>query len=182
MGSTAAADRLVWIDLEMTGLDPDCCHILEIATVVTDSQLEIVAEGPVLVICQDEAAMETLSDWSREHFTPSGLVARSLASEVSLADAEAETLAFVETYCERRTAPLCGNSIHTDRAFLWHHMRKLHDYLHYRNVDVSTLKELLRRWYPDRYEPPAKAGRHEARTDIHESIEELRYYRKTFLT
>jgi oligoribonuclease len=180
--TSAADDRLVWIDLEMTGLDPTACHILEIATVVTDPRLDVVAEGPVLVIHQDEEAMKTLSDWSREHFTVSGLIDRSLASDVSLAEAEAATLSFVQEHCTKDTAPLCGNSVHTDRTFLWHYMRSLHDFLHYRNVDVSTLKELFRRWYPDRYQPPKKAGSHEAKTDIHESIAELRYYRDTFLT
>ncbi len=122
--TSAADDRLVWIDLEMTGLDPTACHILEIATVVTDPRLDVVAEGPVLVIHQDEEAMKTLSDWSREHFTVSGLIDRSLASDVSLAEAQAATLAFVQEHCTKDTAPLCGNSVHTDRTFLWHHMRE----------------------------------------------------------
>ena len=173
-------EPLVWIDLEMTGLDPDRCHILEIATVVTDADLEVLAEGPDLVVHQDEVALETLSDWSREHFTASGLLARVRASPVSLADAEAETLAFVKSHAAHRTAPLCGNSIHMDREFLRRHMRALHDHLHYRNVDISTLKELLRRWYPGRYDPPEKQKRHEARADVLESIRELRYYRDRF--
>ena len=107
---------------------------------------------------------------------------RFVKARIKLPDPVESELAFVEAHCEKRTAPLCGNSVHTDRAFLWRHMRRLHDHLHYRNVDVSTVKELLRRWFPDRYDPPAKAGRHEARSDIHESIEELRYYRRTFLS
>ena len=144
--------RLVWIDLEMTGLDPDRCHILEIASVVTDSELEVVAEGPNLVVHQTPEALETLSDWSRDHFTRSGLLERVAASEVDAAEAEARTLAFLAEHCEKRTAPLCGNSVHTDRSFLWTRMRRLHDFLHYRNVDVSTFKEVLKRWYPAEYD------------------------------
>jgi len=168
------------MDLEMTGLDPDVCHILEIATVVTTADLEVVAQGPALVIHNDEAQLATLSDWSREHFGASGLLGRVRASPVTLADAEALTLTFLREHCVERTSPLCGNSIHTDRAFLWRRMRRLHDFLHYRNVDVSTLKEVLRRWYPRRYAPPPKSETHEALRDVHESIEELRHYRQTF--
>ena len=173
--------NLVWIDLEMTGLDPDRCHILEIATVVTNSDLDLVAEGPSLVIQASDAELETLSDWSREHFSASGLLDRCRASTVTLADAEAQTLAFIRGLSKPRTSPLCGNSVHTDRQFLYRHMRTLHDYLHYRNVDVSSMKEVLRRWYPGAYAPPPKAGKHEALADIHESVEELRYYRDAFI-
>ncbi len=173
--------NLVWIDLEMTGLDPDVCHILEIATIITDSQLEVVAEGPALVIHNTEEQLETLSDWSREHFGASGLLDKVRASDIDCAEAERRTLEFVKEHCAERSAPLCGNSIHTDRVFLYRRMRALHDHLHYRNVDVSTLKELLRRWYPQAYKPPKKAGKHEALTDIRESIDELRYYRKAFM-
>ncbi len=173
--------HLVWMDLEMTGLDPDRCHILEIATLVTDAQLNLVAEGPSLVIHNDESQLKSLSDWSQEHFTRSGLLARVRASEITCGDAEERTLAFLQQHCVPRASPLCGNSIHTDRAFLWRHMRRLHDFLHYRNVDVSTFKEVLRRWFPERYAPPAKAERHEALVDVQESVNELRYYRDTFL-
>jgi oligoribonuclease len=169
------------MDLEMTGLDPDRCHILEIATLVTDDDLEIVAEGPDLVVHQDEAALETLSDWSREHFTKSGLLERVRASSISYADAEAQTLAFLEAHTTARASPLCGNSVHTDRAFLWRRMRGLHDFLHYRNLDVSSFKEALRRWFPTRWAPPEKAGRHVALLDIKESVAELKYYRDTFV-
>lgn len=175
------ATHLVWMDLEMTGLDPDHCHILEIATVVTDARLEVVAEGPSIVIHNDEDQLATLSEWSREHFTASGLLARVRASTVGCREAEERTLDFLRAHCAPRTAPLCGNSIHTDRAFLWRRMRELHDFLHYRNVDVSTFKEVLRRWYPERYAPPPKTERHEARADVYESLAELRYYRATFL-
>jgi len=177
---SAPADRLVWIDLEMTGLDPDRCRILEIATAVTDGELSVLAEGPSLVLHATEEDLRTLSDWSREHLGASGLLDRVRASPVGAAEAEERTLAFLRQHCSPRTAPLCGNSVHTDRAFLGRQMRTLHDFFHYRNVDVSTLKELFRRWYPGRFSPPAKAERHEARLDLLESIAELRYYRERF--
>lgn len=172
--------NLIWIDLEMTGLDFDRCHIIEIATIVTDSDLELVAEGPSLVVHADEAALETLSDWSRDHFTRSGLLDRVRASDVTMADAERQTLEFLRPLVAARASPLCGNSIHSDRAFLRRQMPALHDFVHYRNVDVSTLKELLKRWYPKRYAPPKKSGSHVALADIRESIAELRYYRDAF--
>ncbi len=175
------AKNLVWIDLEMTGLDHDRCSILEIATIVTTEDLEVVAEGPDFAIHNTEAQLETLSEWSREHFTASGLLERCAASDIDRAQAEAETLAFVKKHCKREKSPLCGNSVHTDRAFLYNQMRQLHDYLHYRNVDVSSWKEMLRRWYPHAYDPPRKAGKHEALADIRESIAELRYYRDAFV-
>lgn len=174
------SERLIWIDLEMTGLDPDRCHILEIATVVTDGQLELVAEGPNLVVHQDEAALTTLSDWSRERFTASGLLDRVRASQIDLAEAEALTLAFVQEHCRPRQSPLCGNSVHTDRSFLRRGMPELYEFLHYRNIDVSSVKELVKRWYPKRYDPPKKTGSHEALADILESVRELAYYRETF--
>lgn len=177
----SAPSPLVWIDLEMTGLDPDHCHIIEIATIVTTSELELVAEGPDLRIHAGEAERATLSDWSREHFTESGLLDACAASEITVADAEEATLAFLTRHCSEGLSPLCGNSVHTDRSFLYRHMRKLHDFLHYRNVDVSSFKEVLQRWYPEAYAPPRKAGRHEALADIRESIDELRYYRRAFL-
>jgi oligoribonuclease len=173
--------NLVWIDLEMTGLEPDHCFIIEIATLITNSDLNLLAEGPELVIHNSEAQLESLSDWSRKTFTKSGLLERVRASAVSLAEAERLTLEFVKQYCAERTAPLCGNSIHTDRHFLYSHMPALNAWLHYRNIDVSSFKEVLRRWYPDRYHPPTKAGKHEALADIQESIAELAYYRSAFL-
>ncbi len=174
-------DHLVWIDLEMTGLDPDVCHVIEIATIVTDENLKILAEGPVIAIHNDERQLATLSEWSRDQFGRNGLLDRVRASSIDVVEAEARTLAFLEDWTLPRQSPLCGNSIHTDRHFLWRHMRRLHDHLHYRNVDVSTIKEVVRRWYPRAYDPPPKAGLHEALTDIRESIEELRYYREAFL-
>ncbi len=171
---------LVWIDLEMTGLDADHCHILEIASLITNGDLEILAEGPNLVLHQTEDQLTTLSDWSRERFTQSGLIDRARASTVSLEAAETATLEFVARHCPQRKSPLCGNSIHSDRAFLARHMPLLHDWLHYRNVDVSTVKEIARRWYGPRFQPPKKADSHVALTDIRESVAELRYYRDTF--
>jgi oligoribonuclease len=168
------------MDLEMTGLDPDRCAILEIATLVTDQDLEVVAEGPDLVIRAGEAELATLSDWSREHFGKSGLLDRARASTVTTAEAEERTLAFLREHCRAGGSPLCGNSVHMDRHFLWRRMRRLHDFLHYRNLDVSTVKELLRRWYPGRFAPPAKTESHRALEDVRESVAELRYYRKTF--
>ena len=129
---------------------------------------------------RSEEELETLSDWSREQFTRSGLLDRVRASTVSGAEAEAMTLAFLRETCTPHKSPLCGNSVHTDRAFLWRGMRSLHDFMHYRNIDVSSLKEVLRRWYPTRFRPPTKANSHEALTDIRESVAELRYYRETF--
>ena len=174
--------NLVWIDLEMTGLDPDACFITEIATIITDSELNVIEEGPSIVIHNTDEQLETLSDWSRDTFTKSGLIDRVRASEIDCAAAEQQTLEFIKQHCAERSAPLCGNSIHTDRSFLYRHMRELHDWLHYRNVDVSSFKEVLKRWYPRAYSPPKKAGKHEALTDIRESIEELRYYREAFLS
>lgn len=180
-GQLAQQGNLVWIDLEMTGLEPETCHILEIATIITDGELEVIAEGPTIVVHNTEAQLETLSDWSRKTFTKSGLLERVRAAEIDCAEAERQTLAFIAEHTAPRSAPLCGNSIHTDRAFLYSRMRTLHDHLHYRNVDVSSFKEVLRRWFPKAYKPPRKAGLHEALTDIRESIEELRYYRRAFL-
>jgi oligoribonuclease len=173
--------NLAWIDLEMTGLDPDQCFILEVATLVTTQELDLVAEGPTLVVHLDEEQLKTLSTWSRETFGASGLLDRVRASTISAFEAEERTLAFLMQHTEVRTSPLCGNSVHTDRQFLWRHMRRLHDHFHYRNVDVSSWKELLRRWYPERYAPPMKAGSHVALADVHESVAELRYYRDAFL-
>ena len=177
----AKSDNLVWIDLEMTGLDPDRCFIIEIATVITDTELNLLAEGPSLVVHNTEQQLESLSEWSQEHFSKSGLLDRVRASEVDVAEAEAQTLAFVREWTEPRQSPLCGNSVHADRHFLFRHMRTLHDHLHYRNVDVSSVKEVLKRWYPKAFDPPPKAGKHEALADIHESVRELRYYRDAFM-
>ncbi len=170
-------NRLVWMDLEMTGLDPDTDTILEIATIITDSDLNIVAEGPNLVIHHDAEALARMGEWCRAHHGASGLSARALASRMTLREAEQRTLAFIREHAPEREAPLCGNSIHQDRRFLARHMPAIDAWLHYRMIDVSTIKELVRRWYPA-LPIPAKQSEHLALADIRESIEELRYYRQ----
>ena len=171
---------LVWLDLEMTGLEPERHVIVEIATLVTDDELEIVAAGPDLVIHQPPEAMARMDDFVRDMHTKSGLLPQIEQSTISLADAAARTLEFVKQHVpDARTVPLCGNSIGTDRRFLAKYMPELEDHLHYRSVDVSTIKELARRWYPGVLKGrPDKEGRHRALDDIVESVEELRYYRE----
>jgi oligoribonuclease len=172
-------DRLVWIDLEMTGLDPDRDVVLEIAALVTDSELEPVGEGVDLVVAQPAAALEGMVDVVRDMHARSGLTEAVLASTVTLADAEAAVLDLVKQHVpEPRAVPLCGNSIATDRTFLVKHMPTLDAWLHYRMIDVSSIKELAKRWYPKAYQSaPVKAGGHRALADIRESVAELRYYR-----
>ena len=172
--------HLVWVDLEMTGLDPEQNTILEIATLITDDTLAIVAEGPVLSIHQPAHVLEAMDEWNRDHHGASGLTARALASTLTLADAEMATLDFVRRYCPERTSRLCGNSIHQDRRFLVRYMPTFDAYLHYRNIDVSTVKELVRRWYPSGPVAPEKRHAHLALDDIRESIEELRFYREHY--
>ncbi len=161
----------------MTGLNYERCHIIEIATIVTTGNLDLVAEGPSLVLHTNEAQLATLSDWSREHFTRSGLIERCRNSNISVAEAEQRTLEFLATHTTKGTSPLCGNSIHNDRAFIARHMPELNDWLHYRHVDVSTIKELSKRWYGAACAPPKKSDKHEALADIRESVAELRWYR-----
>ncbi len=175
------SDCIIWIDLEMSGLDPERERILEMATLVTDSNLELVAEGPELVVHQPEELLAGMDEWNTEHHGRSGLTARVRASTVSEAAAEAQTLDFLREYCEPGTAPLAGNSIHHDKRFLAAYMRALNDFFHYRIIDVSSVKELARRWSPTVLNAaPAKRGTHRALDDIRESIEELRYYRGAF--
>lgn len=169
--------NLLWMDMEMTGLDPERDTVLEIATVVTDSELVVVAQGPTFAIHHPPEVLERMDAWNREHHGASGLVARVLASTVSIAQAEQQTLAFTQQYCRERTSPLCGNSIWQDRRFLARYMPRLDRYLHYRTIDVSTVKELVRRWYPNGPQPPEKKHAHLAVDDIAESIAELRFYR-----
>ncbi len=171
------ADRLIWIDLEMTGLDPDRGGILEIATLVSDSELRILAEGPNLAIRQPPSVMEAMEAWSRTHHQASGLLDRSEASLYDTRSAEQETLAFLRTLCEPGASPLCGNSIWQDRRFLVKHTPELEGFFHYRNIDVSSLKELVRRWYPTLPSYP-KTKAHLAMSDIQESLAELAYYRE----
>lgn len=172
---------LVWMDLEMTGLDPEENVIIEIATLVTDGELSVVAEGPVLAVHQSEAELGKMDEWNRTHHGESGLVDRVRASTVDTAEAERRTLAFLAEHVPAGVSPLCGNSVHQDRRFLRRHMPALDAWLHYRIVDVSTLKELARRWYPAAAESFVKREAHLALDDIRESIEELRHYRRTIL-
>jgi oligoribonuclease len=172
------SDRLIWLDLEMTGLDPDCHAILEIGCAVTDSQLRLIAEGPTLVISQPAEVLAQMDTWCIKQHGKSGLTQRVRESRVSLAKAERRTLTFLKRYCRPRTSPLCGNSIGQDRRFLHRYMPKLNEFFHYRNIDVSSIKELVRRWYPAAFQAPAKSGTHHVRDDIRESIAELRHYRE----
>ena len=172
-----SADHLIWIDLEMTGLKPDSDHIIEIATVVTDKDLAVIAEGPVLAIHQSEEVLAGMDDWNQKQHGSSGLLTRVRASKVSVADAEARTLEFLSPLVAPGASPICGNSICQDRRFLARYMPKLERFFHYRNLDVSTLKELARRWAPGVMEGFTKQGTHLAHADIMESIRELQHYR-----
>ena len=177
------SSHLIWIDLEMTGLNPDSDVIIEIATVVTDKDLNVIADGPELAIHQPEAALERMDEWNQRQHGGSGLVQRVRSSQIDTAAAESATLAFLRQHVTAGTSPMCGNSICQDRRFLARHMPGLEKYFHYRNLDVSTLKELARRWLPAVAEGLNKKSAHLARADIYESIEELRYYRqKMFVT
>jgi oligoribonuclease len=171
-------ENLVWLDLEMTGLRPDIDTILEIATVVTDKELNVLAEGPNLAIHQDEQTLAGMDDWNQQQHGKSGLLARVRASQVSLAQAEQQTLAFLRLWVDERSSPLCGNSICQDRRFLYRHMPMLESFFHYRNLDVSTLKELAKRWAPQVLANLTKQEAHLALADVHESIRELHHYRR----
>jgi oligoribonuclease len=173
--------RLIWIDLEMTGLKPDSDHIIEIATIVTDRHLNTLAEGPVLAIHQSDAILDAMDDWNRRQHGTSGLAARVRASTVTAAQAERQTVDFLAKWIEPGVSPMCGNSICQDRRFLAATMPRLEAFFHYRNLDVSTLKELARRWRPELLAGFRKAQAHTALADIQESIDELVYYREHFL-
>ena len=175
---TISDQNLIWIDLEMTGLDPETHKIIEIATVVTDPQLNVLAEGPVLAIYQPEAELVKMDDWCTTTHTNSGLVERIRQSTITEAQAVAQTVAFLEQWVPKGVSPICGNSIGQDRRFLYKHMPILEQYFHYRYLDVSTLKELTRRWKPELLDGFSKKGSHLALDDIHDSIAELRYYRE----
>ncbi|EJN6827058.1 oligoribonuclease [Vibrio navarrensis] len=171
--------NLIWIDLEMTGLDPDTHKIIEIASIVTDSELNILAEGPVLAIHQSDEELAKMDEWCTNTHTASGLVDRVRASMVSEQEAVEQTLRFLEQWVPQGVSPICGNSIGQDRRFLYRHMPKLEEYFHYRYIDVSTLKELAKRWNPEILTGFSKRGTHLALDDIRESIAELKYYRQT---
>ena len=175
------SSRLIWLDLEMTGLDPDTDAIIEIATVVTDKDLNILAEGPVLAIHQEESVLAAMDDWNQTHHGQSGLIERVRSSSIDEAEAERQTLEFLKRWVPENCSPMCGNSIGQDRRFLYRSMKKLEAFFHYRNLDVSTLKELAARWAPDVKDGFSKKEAHRALDDIIESIEELRYYREHFL-
>ncbi len=172
--------NLVWIDLEMTGLEPDRHVIIEIATLVTDSDLNLVAEGPELAIKTSEADLAAMNQWNIDHHTNSGLLARVRASHVSLSEAQALTLAFLDQHSVKRQTHLCGNSVWQDRRFLRRYMPLVEDWFHYRIVDVSSIKELVKRWNPALVKEIRKNTEHRALADIRESVEELKFYRERF--
>ena len=173
--------NLIWVDLEMTGLEPDTDKIIEIATIVTDAELNILAEGPVLAIHQSAAVLDAMDEWNTRHHGESGLIQRVKDSTVDEAEASRQTIEFLSGYVGKGVSPMCGNSICQDRRFMVRGMPELEAYFHYRNLDVSTLKELARRWYPGVFDALDKKGAHQALDDIRESIEELKYYRAQML-
>ena len=175
---TKSKKHLVWIDCEMTGLDPATDRLLEIASIITNYDLEIVARGPALPIRQTPATLAKMDAWNRRTHKKSGLIAQVRNEGVTVREAEAQTLAFVKRYCYKQTAPLCGSSIGHDKRFLARYMPSLVDYLHYRVIDVSSIKLLVANWYDDRFKPPEGPEVHRARPDIEQSIAELRHYRE----
>jgi oligoribonuclease len=173
--------NLIWVDMEMTGLDPDTDVVIEIASIVTDSDLRTLAEGPVIALNQSDEILNGMDEWNTSHHNSSGLVARVQQSTETEQSATRKTLEFLQQYVPAGASPMCGNSIGQDRRFMARHMPELEQYFHYRNLDVSTLKILMQRWRPDLESGFSKAGTHLALDDIRESIEELRYYRDCFL-
>jgi oligoribonuclease len=178
----ATSDNLIWIDMEMTGLTPDSDRIIEIAMLVTDPDLRVLAEGPALVVHQPDEVLDAMDSWNKGTHKKSGLIERVRASRLSEAEAEARAVEFLRQHVPANASPMCGNSICQDRRFLARWMPQLESHFHYRNLDVSTLKELVRRWKPEAAKGFTKEGKHEALADILESIEELKYYRKTVMT
>jgi Oligoribonuclease (3''->5'' exoribonuclease) len=173
--------NLIWIDLEMTGLEPATDSIIEIATVVTDKELNVLAEGPVLAVNQAKATMDAMDDWNQKHHGQSGLIGRVLESPFTEKEVEQQTITFLEQWVPKGASPMCGNSICQDRRFLANYMPALEDFFHYRNLDVSTLKELASRWAPALMQGFKKKATHQALEDVIESIEELKYYREHFI-
>jgi oligoribonuclease len=174
-------NHLIWLDMEMTGLSPENDRIIEIAMVITDGNLETVAEAPVLVVHQSDAVLDGMDNWNKSTHGKSGLIDKVKASALSEAEVEVQMLAFLKEYVPARTSPMCGNSICQDRRFMARWMPALEDYFHYRNLDVSTLKELARRWKPEVAQGLKKHGKHEALADIYESINEMKHYREHFI-
>ena len=174
-------NALVWLDMEMTGLNPDSDRIIELAVVVTNSQLEVVAESAVWVVHQPDAVLDGMDDWNKNTHGKSGLIAKVKASPLTEAEVEVQCLDFLKRHVPAGKSPMCGNSICQDRRFMARYMPKLEAWFHYRNLDVSTLKELCKRWKPEIAKGVKKGGKHEALADIYESIEELKYYREHFL-
>ena len=177
---SANDSNLIWLDLEMTGLEPKTDVILEIATIITDSQLNVLAEGPVLAIHQSDDVLNNMNEWCIEHHGQSGLTQRCRQSTTSIEQASDETLAFIKPYVTKGKSPMCGNSIGQDRRFINKYMLEFEDYFHYRNLDVSTIKELARRWKPEVLDKVVKTGAHLAMDDIRESIAELKVYQQHF--
>ena len=176
-----SASNLVWVDLEMTGLDPDADVVIEIATIVTDSDLKTLAEGPVIAIHQADSILDSMDEWNTSHHNNSGLVDRVKASSYDENRAAQETIEFLDQWVPANSSPMCGNTICQDRRFMARHLPELEAWFHYRNLDVSTLKILMQRWRPELESGFSKSGAHLALDDIRESIEEMRYYREHFL-
>ena len=178
-----AADpkNLIWVDMEMSGLNPDTDKVLEVAIVVTDTHLDTVAEAPALVVHQGDAVLDAMDSWNKAAHAKSGLIERVKASPFSEADVESRLVEFLQQFVPPGVSPMCGNSVHQDRRFMVRHLPRLEAFFHYRNLDVSTLKELMKRWKPELEAGITKHGKHEALADIYESIDELKYYREHFL-
>jgi len=174
--------NLIWIDLEMTGLEPDTDVVIEIATIVTDGDLNILAEGPVLAIHQPDSLIDNMDEWNTNTHGNSGLVQRVKDSKIDEAEAVKQTIEFLRQYVGKGVSPMCGNSVHQDRRFMVKYMLELEEFFHYRNIDVSTLKELARRWAPEKLNGLTKKGTHQALDDIRESIIEMQYYREHIMS